>query len=286
MKSKSDLPQECLESNSRTEKIEITLLLEGIFQRYGHDFRGYSYPSINRRIKYRMELEGLTSISYLQQRVLYEPEMMRKLLKDFSINVTEMFRDPEFYSSFRKRVVPLLHSYPFIRIWHAGCSTGEEAYSMAILLYEEGLYKKSKIYATDMNMDVLEKAEKGIFSFEKMKQYTSNYQKAGGLHAFSEYYTADQYGVKFKPFLSENIVFARHNLVTDSSFNEFNVIICRNVLIYFDKQLQNQVHGLFQESLSRFGVLGLGSKESIRFSPYMACYEEIDAENKLYKKID
>lgn len=286
MKSKSDLPQECLESNSRAEKIEITLLLEGIFQRYGHDFRDYSYPSINRRIKYRMELEGLTSISYLQQRVLYEPEMMRKLLKDFSINVTEMFRDPEFYSSFRKRVVPLLHSYPFIRIWHAGCSTGEEAYSMAILLYEEGLYKKSKIYATDMNMDVLEKAEKGIFSFEKMKQYTSNYQKAGGLHAFSEYYTADQYGVKFKPFLSENIVFARHNLATDSSFNEFNVIICRNVLIYFDKQLQNQVHGLFQESLSRFGILGLGSKESIRFSPYMPCYEEIDAENKLYKKID
>ena len=286
MKSKSHLPQESMDEKSDIEKLEITLLLEGIFQRFGQDFRGYAIPSITRRIKYRMELEGLSSISHLQQRVLYEPELMKTLLKDFSINVTEMFRDPEFYSSFREHVVPLLHSYPFIRIWHAGCSTGEEAYSMAILLYEEGLYKKSKIYATDMNMDVLEKAKKGIFSFEKMKQYTSNYQKAGGLHAFSEYYTADQYGVKFQPFLSENIVFARHNLATDSSFNEFNVIICRNVLIYFDKQLQNHVHGLFQESLSRFGILGLGSKESIRFSPYMAHYEEIDVENKLYKRVE
>jgi len=286
MKSKSHLPQESMDEKSDIEKLEITLLLEGIFQRYGQDFRGYAIPSITRRIKYRMELEGLPSISHLQQRVLYEPELMKTLLKDFSINVTEMFRDPEFYSSFREHVVPLLHSYPFIRIWHAGCSTGEEAYSMAILLYEEGLYKKSKIYATDMNMDVLEKAKKGIFSFEKMKQYTSNYQKAGGLHAFSEYYTADQYGVKFQPFLSENIVFARHNLATDSSFNEFNVIICRNVLIYFDKQLQNHVHGLFQESLSRFGILGLGSKESIRFSPYMAHYEEIDVENKLYNRVE
>jgi len=286
MKSKSHLPHECIDGKADIEKLEITLLLEGIFQRYGHDFRGYAYPSIYRRIKYRMELEGLSSISHLQQKVLYEAELMKKLLKDFSINVTEMFRDPEFYSSFREHVVPLLHSYPFIRIWHAGCSTGEEAYSMAILLYEEGLYKKSKIYATDMNVDVLEKAKKGIFSFDKMKQYTSNYQKAGGLHAFSEYYTADQYGVKFQPFLSENIIFAKHNLATDSSFNEFNVIICRNVLIYFDKQLQNHVHGLFQESLSRFGVLGLGSKESIRFSPYMHCYEDLDASNKLYKKVD
>ncbi|MEK3952235.1 CheR family methyltransferase [Psychrobacillus sp. FSL K6-1464] len=286
MKPKSSIPQEYIEEKSDIEKLEVTLLLEGIFQRYGHDFRGYAYASINRRIKYRMEIEGLSSISHLQQRVLYEPELMKKLLKDFSINVTEMFRDPEFYLAFRKHVVPLLHSYPFIRIWHAGCSTGEEAYSMAILLYEEGLYKKSKIYATDMNMDVLEKAEKGIFSFDKMKQYTSNYQKAGGLHAFSEYYTADQYGVKFQPFLSENIIFARHNLATDSSFNEFNVILCRNVLIYFDKELQNDVHGLFKESLSRFGFLGLGNKESIRFSPYMQYYEEIDATNKLYKRID
>jgi len=286
MKSKRHFPQECIDGKSDIEELEITLLLEGIFQRYGHDFRGYAFPSINRRIKYRLELEGLSSISHLQQRVLYEPELMKKILQDFSINVTEMFRDPEFYLSFREHVVPLLHSYPFIRIWHAGCSTGEEAYSMAILLHEEGLYKKSQIYATDMNMDVLEKAKKGIFSFDKMKQYTSNYQKAGGLHAFSEYYTADQYGVTFQPFLSENIVFARHNLATDSSFNEFNVIICRNVLIYFDKQLQNHVHGLFQESLGRFGILGLGSKESIRFSPYMPCYEEIDAANKLYKKLD
>ena len=272
--------------NLDIEKIEITLLLEGIFQRYGHDFRHYAYSSIERRVKHRMDIEKLESISQLQEKVLYDPAYMQRLLRDFSINVTEMFRDPEFYLSFRKNVIPLLHSYPFIRIWHAGCSTGEEAYSMAILLHEEGLYKKSKIYATDMNVEVIEKAKKGVFSYDKMKQYTSNYQKAGGPHAFSEYYTADQYGVKFQPFLSENIVFAQHNLVTDSSFNEFNVILCRNVLIYFDKQLQNQVHGLFQESLSRFGILGLGSKESMRFSPYMECFEEVDGENRLYKKIN
>lgn len=268
------------------EKIEITLLLEGIYQRYGHDFRNYAYPSIKRRIKHRLDLERLESLSQLQQKVLYDPLYMDKLLLDFSINVTEMFRDPEFYRSFRKHIVPLLHSYPFIRIWHAGCSTGEEAYSMAILLHEEGLYNKSKIYATDMNSQVIEKAKKGVFSFDKMQQYTSNYQKGGGKEEFSEYYTANQYGVKFQPFLSEHIVFAQHNLVTDSSFNEFNVILCRNVLIYFDKHLQHQVHGLFKESLSRFGILGLGSKESIRFTPYMENYEEVDAENKLYKKIE
>lgn len=271
---------------SRIEKIEISLLLEGIYQRYGYDFRNYVYSSIKRRIKHRLEVEKLASISHLQQKVLYEGSYMQKLLQDFSINVTEMFRDPEFYLSFRKNVVPLLHSYPFIRIWHAGCSTGEEAYSMAILLHEEGLYERSKIYATDMNVQVIEKAKKGVFSLDKMQLYTSNYQKAGGLRAFSEYYKADQYGVKFKPFLSENIIFAQHNLVTDSSFNEFNVILCRNVLIYFDKQLQNQVYGLFKESLSRLGILGLGSKESLRFTSYITSYEEVDGKNRLYKKTD
>lgn len=272
--------------SSSIERIEISLLLEGIYQRYGHDFRNYAYSSIQRRIKHRLDIENLESISHLQQKVLHEPVIMEKLLQDFSINVTEMFRDPEFYVSFRKNVVPILHSYPFIRIWHAGCSTGEEAYSMAILLHEEGLYKKSKIYATDMNKDVVEKAKTGVFSFDKMKQYTSNYQKAGGMHAFSEYYTADKYGVKFLPFLSENIVFAQHNLVTDSSFNEFNVILCRNVMIYFDKQLQSHVHGLFKKSLSRFGILGLGNKESIRFSSYADLYEELDRDNKIYRKIN
>jgi len=272
--------------NHDIEKIEITLLLEGIYQRYGQDFRSYAYSSIKRRIKHRMDIEKLKSISELQQKILYEPIYMQKLLRDFSINVTEMFRDPDFYLSFRKNVIPMLHSYPFIRIWHAGCSTGEEAYSMAILLHEEGLYQKSKIYATDMNVDVIEKAKKGVFSYDTMKLYTSNYQKAGGTNAFSEYYTADQYGVKFEHFLSKNIVFAQHNLVTDGSFNEFNVILCRNVMIYFDKQLQNHVHGLFQKSLSRFGILGLGSKESIRFTPHMESYEDVDTKNRLYKKLN
>lgn len=271
--------------NNDIEKIEISLMLEGIYQRYGYDFRNYAYSSIRRRIKHRIEIDNLDSISQLQHHVLYEPLNMQKLLRDFSINVTEMFRDPEFYLSFRKNVVPFLHSLSSIRIWHAGCSTGEEAYSMAILLHEEGLYEKSKIYATDMNEDVIEKAEKGIFSLDKMKLYTSNYQKAGGLHAFSEYYTADQYGVKFEPFLRRNIVFAQQNLVTDKSLSKYDVILCRNVLIYFDKQLQSIVHGLFKDSLNELGILGLGSKESIRFTPYMESYEEVDGEVRLYKKI-
>ena len=266
------------------EGIEITLLLEGIFQRYGHDFRNYAYSSIKRRILHRIEIDQLDSISHLQQRVLYDPLYMRKLLNDFSINVTEMFRDPEFYVSFRKHVIPIIKTLPKIKIWHAGCASGEEAYSMAILLYEEGLYKKSKIYATDMNSDVLEKANKAVFSFEKMKLYTSNYQKAGGTHDFSEYYTANQYGAQMQPFICEHILFAQHNLVTDSSFNEFNVIICRNVMIYFDKSLQNHVHELFQKSLTSQGILGLGSKESIRFTRYAETYEEIDGESRLYQK--
>lgn len=268
------------------ERIEIGLLLEGIYQRYGYDFRTYAYSSIKRRICHRIDIDKLESIAELQHKVLHQPLYMQKLLGDFSINVTEMFRDPEFYVSFRKNVIPILHSYPLVRIWSAGCATGEEAYSMAILLHEEGLYERSKIYATDMNADVLEKAKKGVFSFDKMKQYTSNYQKSGGTHAFSEYYTADQYGVKLEPFLSKNIVFAQHNLVTDSSFNEFNVILCRNVLIYFDKGLQHQVHNLFHESLSRSGVLGLGSKESVRFTPYRDDYEDVDGKNRIYKKIN
>jgi len=287
MAQKNELLTSDLETGrTEIEKIEISLLLEGIYQRYGHDFRNYAYSSIKRRIQHRIEIDKLESISQLQHNVLYDPLSMKKLLGDFSVNVTEMFRDPEFYLSFRKHVVPLLHSLPSISIWHAGCSTGEEAYSMAILLHEEGLYKKSKIYATDMNSDVIERAKKGIFSFDKMKLYTSNYQKAGGPHAFSEYYTADQYGVQFQHFLSENIAFSQHNLVTDSSFNEFNVILCRNVLIYFDKQLQNHVHGLLYKSLSRHGVLGLGSKESIRFTAFMENYQDVDSENKLYKKIN
>src|SRR5213596_1625228 len=267
------------------ERIEIELLLEGIFRHYGFDFRAYAYASIRRRLWKRIEEDGLSTISALKERVLHQPEMMEKLLLDLSINVTAMYRDPGFYVTFREHVVPLLRTYPFIRIWHAGCSTGEEVYSMAILLREEGLYDRSRIYATDINEVVLQRAKAGIFPLERMQEYTDNYIRAGGKQSFSEYYTAKYGGALFAPSLTKNVVFSQHNLVTDRSFSEFNVILCRNVLIYFDKTLQARVLTLFYESLAMFGVLALGSKESLRFSPYEERYEQINGPEKIYRKV-
>src|ERR671917_2454300 len=257
------------------ERLEIELLLEGIYRHYGFDFRSYAYASIRRRLWKRIEAEGLQSITALQDRVLHEPDMMEKLLLDLSINVTAMFRDPKFYVAFRQQVVPLLRTYPFIRLWHAGCSTGEEVYSMAILLDEEGLYDRARIYATDINDVVIQRAKSGIFPLDRMQEYTENYINAGGKRSFSEYYTAKYDGALFSPGLLRNIVFSQHNLVTDRSFSEFNVILCRNVLIYFDRELQNRVHQLFYDSLVMFGILCLGSKESLKFSKYEPCYEQL-----------
>jgi len=267
------------------ERIEIELLLEGIFRHYGFDFRAYAYASIRRRLWKRIEEEGLASVSALQERVLHEPEMMEKLLLDLSINVTAMFRDPSFYVAFRQHVVPMLRTYPFIRIWHAGCSTGEEVYSMAMLLREEGLYDRSRIYATDINEVVLKRAKAGIFPLERMQEYTDNYLRAGGKRSFSEYYTAKYGGALFDQSLTKNVVFSQHNLVTDRSFSEFNVILCRNVLIYFDKTLQSKVHSLFYESLAMFGVLVLGSKETPRFMSHEECYEQIAPPEKIFRKV-
>jgi chemotaxis protein methyltransferase CheR len=267
------------------ERIEIELLLEGIFRHYGFDFRAYAYASIRRRLWKRIEEDGLASVSALQERVLHEPEMMEKLLLDLSINVTSMFRDPGFYVAFREHVVPLLRTYPFIRIWHAGCSTGEEVYSMAMLLREEGLYDRSRIYATDINEVVLKRAKAGIFPLERMQEYTDNYLRAGGKKSFSEYYTAKYGGALFDQSLTKNVVFSQHNLVTDRSFSEFNVILCRNVLIYFDKTLQSKVHSLFYESLAMFGVLVLGSKETPRFMSHEECYEQIAPPEKIFRKV-
>jgi chemotaxis protein methyltransferase CheR len=223
-------------------------------------------------------------VSALQERVLHEPQMMEKLLLDLSINVTAMFRDPGFYVAFREKVVPMLRTYPFIRLWHAGCSTGEEVYSMAILLKEEGLYDRARIYATDINEVVLQRAKAGIFPIDRMQEYTENYIRAGGKASFSEYYTAKYGGALFNPSLTKNVVFSQHNLVTDKSFSEFNVILCRNVLIYFDKELQTKVHELFYDSLAMFGLLCLGSKESMRFMRYEQNYEQLSAE-KIYRKV-
>lgn len=271
--------------NPELEQIEIELLLEGIYRHYGFDFRSYAYASIRRRIWKRIEAEGLATITDLQNRVLHEPDMMEKLLLDLSINVTAMFRDPTFYRVFREQVVPTLRTYPFIRVWHAGCATGEEVYSMAILLEEEGLYERSRIYATDINEVVLQKAKTGIFPIDRMQEYTENYIAAGGTRSFSDYYIAKYGGALFSPSLTKNVVFSQHNLVTDRSFSEFNVILCRNVLIYFDKTLQARVLSLFYDSLVMFGVLVLGSKESLRFSPYEECYEQINGPEKIYRKV-
>ncbi len=271
--------------NPELEQIEIELLLEGIYQHYGFDFRSYAYASIRRRLWKRIEAEGLNTISALQDRVLHDSDLMERLLLDLSINVTAMFRDPGFYRVFREQVVPTLRTYPFIRIWHAGCATGEEVYSMAILLEEEGLYERSRIYATDINEVVLQKAKSGIFPLDRMQEYTENYISAGGKRSFSDYYTAKYDGALFAPSLTKNVVFSQHNLVTDRSFSEFNVILCRNVLIYFDKTLQARVLTLFYDSLAMFGVLALGSKESLRFSPYEECYEQINSPEKIYRKV-
>jgi len=266
------------------ERIEIELLLEGIFRHYGFDFRSYAYASIRRRLWKRIEAEGLSTVSALQTRVLHEPEMMERLLLDLSINVTAMFRDPTFYRAFREHVIPILRTYPFIRIWHAGCATGEEVYSMAILLKEEGLYERCRIYATDINEVVLQKAKEGIFPLDRMQEYTENYIAAGGQRAFSDYYLAKYDGALFDDALKRNVIFSLHNLVTDRSFAEFNVILCRNVLIYFDKDLQARVHRLFYDSLAMFGILGVGSKESLRFSPHEDAYDQINGPEKIYRK--
>ena len=267
------------------ERLEIELLLEGIFRQYGFDFRSYAYASIRRRLWRRIQLEGLETVSALQDRVLHEPSMMEHLLLDLSINVTAMFRDPTFYLAFRQKVVPVLRTYPFFRIWHAGCSTGEEVYSMAILLEEEGLYDRARIYATDINEVVVHRARAGIFPLDRMQEYTENYIRAGGTRSFSEYYVAKYDGALFSPSLQRNVVFSQHNLVTDRSFTEFNVILCRNVLIYFDRELQARVHGLFYESLVHLGILCLGSKESLRLSEYESSYEELSGAERIYRKV-
>ena len=267
------------------EELEIELLLEAIHRRYGFDFRQYAPASLRRRLRRRMDGEKLDTVSALQDRLLHDPAVMERLLLDLSINVTAMFRDPGFYFSFREKVVPLLRTYPFSRLWVAGCSTGEEVYSLAILLAEEGLSDRVRIYATDINQSVIEQARLGVFPLDKMQEYTQNYIRAGGSRSFSEYYVARYDGARFAQELVDDVVFAQHNLASDAAFNEFHVITCRNVMIYFAQPLQQRVHELFYESLAVFGVLALGQKETIRFSPHERAYEELDAEERLYKKV-
>jgi len=267
------------------EEIEITLLLEGLYRAYGFDFREYSRASIRRRLLELMRNEKLETISAYQDRLLHDPGSVERLLLGLSVHATAMFRDPSFYLTFRKKVVPLLKTYPTVQIWVAGCSTGEEVYSLSILLREEGLYERSRIYATDISPVVLKKAKAGIFSLVSMREYTNNYHLAGGTNDFSDYYTASYDSVIFSSSLRNHVVFSEHNLATDGSFNEFQVILCRNVMIYFNKHLQERVHNLLYNSLTMFGVFGLGNKESMKFTPRAESYEHLNGQDKLYRKV-
>ena len=268
------------------ENIEIALLLEGVFQHSGYDFRSYAPSSIRRRIHDCVRAERVATISALQARVLHDSGALERFLLALAINVTALFRDPAFYLAFRTCVVPLLSTYPFLRLWLAGCATGEEAYSLAILLQECGRYDHCKIYATDMNATALHTAEAGRFPLDAVKNYAINCAEAGGVRTLADYYTAKDGSAMLAPELRKNIIFAQHNLASDSSFNEFHVILCRNVLIYFDQKLEHRVGRLFNQSLVMFGCLCLGEQESLKFSPNEPCFEELDPRNKIYRKTD
>ena len=267
------------------EALELELLLQAVFRMYGYDFRGYARTSLRRRIANIMQAEGVATISALQDRVLHDRGCWERFLEGISVNVSAMFRDPGFFLAFRQHAVPLLRTYPFIRIWQAGCSLGEEAFSLAILLEEEGLYERSLIYATDINEATIRRAREGIYSAELMQKYTSNYLQSGGQRSFSEYYTARYDFAILRPALQRNIVFSQHNLVADGPFNEFNVILCRNVMIYFAPPLQQRTHELFYSSLAMFGILGLGARETLRFMPNEQKYEALVPGEKLYRRI-
>lgn len=267
------------------EDIEVGLLLEGLYRHYGHDFRDYAPASLKRRIRHLVQEEGVGSISGLQEKALHDEECMNRLVLALSVKFTTMFRDPGFYVAFRRDILPALKPHPFIRIWHAGCSTGEEVYSMAILLHEEGLYERCRIYATDMNDALVKKAATGIFPLASMRDNTANYLQAGSKRSFSDFYTTKYDGAIFDAALRRNIVFGRHNLASEASFNEFNVILCRNVMIYFNRKLQERVHRLLYGSLSLPGYLGLGNRESLKLTPHEACYASVSEEQRLYRKV-
>ena len=275
----------CPEDQLRLESLEIDLLLEGIYRTHGFDFRHYARGSLRRRILRRVHAEGAGSIAGLLERVLHDHECMERFLTDVSVRTTAMFRDPPLFQALRAQVIPTLRTYPFIRVWNAGCSTGEEAYSIAILLAEEGLYERSRIYATDLNEVSLERARSGRFPLARMQEYTRNYIAAGGRRAFSEYFTVDRNEARFDRRLTENLVFAHHNLVSDRSFNEFNLILCRNVLIYFDTTLQEHVHDLLYDSLAMLGALAIGPRETLRSPGREHCYEPLNSRQKLYRRV-
>lgn len=265
--------QGSLQANSSLEDLEIYLLLEGIHRRWGMDFRDYSLPSLRRRVWRAVHAERLQTVSALQDRVLHDEAAWRRLLRYLSVHVTRFYRDPEFYKAFRERVVPVLREQPSLRFWHIGCSSGEEVYSMAILLHEEGLYERSRIYATDIHEPALIKGRQGIYSLELLSAYEANYTAAGGTAKLSDYYNGRYERGIMRSFLKEHVVFAPHNLTADGCFTLFDVIFCRNVLIYFNRQLQSRVHELINSSLLPHGYLGLGNRENLRHTVLQDQYE-------------
>lgn len=274
-----------MHSREELENIEMDLLLEGIRRGYGYDFMHYSQASLKRRLIYMREQTQMGGFVEMLDRLLHDENFFDQFLMNMSVTVTDMFRDPGFYKALRDKVIPVLKTFPFIKVWHAGCATGEEVYSMAILLHEENFLDRARIYATDFNKHSLDVAQNGVYASEHQASYMKNYQEAGGKNDFSTYYN-DGYGLmKFKDLLKKRVTFSYHNLVTDGVFGEMNLICCRNVLIYFDKELQGHVLNLFADSLRHGGFLCLGSKESLSFTSIREQFETVDAQQKIYKKI-
>jgi chemotaxis protein methyltransferase CheR len=273
-----------LEEKTELAEIELALLIEGIYRRYGIDLRSYERDELQQRIFDRLPPEGVQTISALQEKVLHERDALERLLLALVNADQRVFSDPDFYGAFRTLVVPLLRTYPYVRIWHAGCATGADVYATAIILAEEGLYQRSRIYATELSREAVNRARSGVFSLAEVPQNTSNYLRAGGKKYLSDYFTTHAGQIFFNPELKRNIIFSEHNLATDGSFNEFQVVLCRNVMPHFNPELQERVHELIYESLAIFGVLGLGRRESLRYSPREVFYEALDEKNRIYRK--
>ena len=270
-------------TNEELENIEYNLVLSAIKKRYGHDFGDYAQKSLKRRLEHHVKKLGLNKLTDLITPIIYNDTFFGDLLNTISVPVTEMYRDPSFFYMLREKVLPLLQTYPNINIWHAGCSTGEEVYSMAIMLEEEGLYDNCHIFATDFNAQYLKQAQEGIYNYKKIEQYSDNYYASGGKKSFTDYYHDTGDGIKINKKLTRNITFAKHNLASDSAFGQFNLILCRNVLIYFEKQLQNKVFDLFYDSTLPLGYLCLGSHESLSKRTALE-YDTISNKHKIYRK--
>jgi chemotaxis protein methyltransferase CheR len=264
---------------------QVDLLLGDLIDHYGYDFSDYSRASFKRRVTRLMDQDRFISFAELRFRLIQDASYLTRFVEQVTVNVTEMFRDPHFYRMLREQVLPVLATWPVIRIWHAGCSTGEEVYSLAILLKEANLLHKSVQYATDINPLVLERARAGIFPMSQMKQYSENYILSGGRLDFSSYYTAQYTSAKFDDALGKRVVLSTHNLVSDGTFNEFQLILCRNVMIYFDKVLQDKVMRLFYDSLETFGYLGLGSKETIKFTGVADSFKQLENRERIWRKV-